>query len=50
MQFVLPRFYQNMGEIVHERDEPRRDFYIALFVQPLAQPHQFIVDPQKLLQ
>jgi hypothetical protein len=23
MQFVLVRFYLNMGEVVHERDEPR---------------------------
>jgi hypothetical protein len=45
MQFVLARFYQNVREIVHERDEARRSGSVTLFVQPLAQLHQFIVNP-----
>jgi hypothetical protein len=46
VQFVLARFYQNMGEVVHERYEARRSFQITPFVQSFAQLHQFIVDPQ----
>jgi hypothetical protein len=32
MQFVLARFYQNVGEIVHERYEARRSFQLTRFV------------------
>ena len=45
VQIVVGRLKQDMGEIVHQRYEPRRNFQIALFVQPFAQLHQFIVDP-----
>jgi hypothetical protein len=44
VQFVLGRFYQNVGEIVHERYQAGRNFHIAFFVQPFAQLEQFIVD------
>jgi hypothetical protein len=33
-------------QIVHERDEARRNLDVALFVQPLAQRYQLIIDPQ----
>jgi hypothetical protein len=35
MQFVLARFYQNVGEIVHERYEARRSFQVTRSVQPI---------------
>ena len=36
VQFVLARFYQDVGEVVHEWYKPGRSFHVALFVQPLA--------------
>jgi hypothetical protein len=45
LQFVLARFYQNVGKVVYKRDEPGGSFHVALFVQKFAQLHQFIVDP-----
>jgi len=32
VQFVLSRFYQNMGEVVHEWYEARRSFHVTPFV------------------
>ncbi len=31
MEFVLARLYQDMGEIVHQRYEARRSFYVMLY-------------------
>jgi hypothetical protein len=45
VEFILPRLYQNVSEVIHERDKARRNFDVALFVQPLAQLHEFIVNP-----
>jgi hypothetical protein len=36
MHFVLTRFYQNVGQVVHEGYQARRRFYVAPFVQPLT--------------
>jgi hypothetical protein len=44
------RFYQNVREVVHERDEPGRNSRIAYFIQPFTQLEQFIVDSQELLE
>jgi ABC transporter substrate binding protein len=50
LQFVLARFYQNMGEVVYERYKAGWGFHVALLVQPLAWLQQFIVEPQQLLE
>ena len=50
MHFVLTRFYQNVGEVVHDRYKSGSSFHVALFIQPLAQLKQSVVDSQQLLE
>jgi hypothetical protein len=46
VQLALARFYQNVCQIIYKRDQPGRNFDVALLVQPLAQLREFIVDAQ----